>query len=145
MNEVEVADRAGRKRARLIMASAGLFVITQAVSFGPGHSASRPESVRLVAWVVWAIVLLLLLAGVGGWAQPPGVRAMLNDELTRENRRASMVIGFWAAIGMAAFSWGLAITGQVSATEVPRLVITFALATALFSFAFAERRAHRDD
>lgn len=145
MNEVEVADRVGRKRARLILASAALFVTTQAISFGPGHSMSRPESVRLVAWVVWAVILLLLLAGVGGWAQPPGVRAMLNDELTQENRRASMVVGFWAAIGMAAFSWIFAVTGQVSATEVPRLIITFALATALFHFAFAERRAHRDD
>lgn len=144
MNDVDAADRAGRKRARVILASAGLFVVTQAVSFGPADTMSRPESVRLVAWVVWAVVLLLLLAGVGGWAQPPGVRAMLNDELTRENRRTSMVVGFWAAIGMAAFSWLLALAGLVGATEAPRLVITFALATALFSFAFAERRAHRD-
>lgn len=143
MNDVEAADRAGRKRARAMMASAGLFVITQALSFGPGATASRPESVRLVAWVVWTVVLLLLLAGIGGWAQSPRVRALLNDELTRENRRASMVAGFWAAMAMAAFSWPLAVAGLVGAAEVPRLVITFAVATAVLAFAFAERSGHR--
>lgn len=143
MYDVDAADKAGRKRARLMMASAILFVTTQAVSFhGPG--TSRPESVRLVAWGVWALLLLLLLAGVGGWRLRPGVRAMLNDELTRENRRAAMVTGFWAAIGMAIFAGILAVLNQVGATEVARMVLTFAIATAVFAFAFAERSAHRD-
>ena len=143
MSDVDAADRAGRKRARLMMMSAILFVTTQAVSFS-GPMAARPEHVRLAAWVVWAAVLCLLLAGFGGWAQPPGVRALLNDEVTQENRRRSMAVGFWAALGMAAFGWVLAGTGLVTATEVSRMVITFGIATAVFAFAFAERSAHRD-
>lgn len=144
MNDVEAADRAGRRRARVMMASAALFVTTQAVSFGHGDAASRPETVRFAAWIVWAVVLCLLLAGFGGWAQPPGVRKLLDDESTRENRRRSMIIGFWAALGMAGFSWILAATGQVTATEGPRLVVTFGVATAVFAFAFAERAAYRN-
>lgn len=72
------------------------------------------------------------------------VARLIDDEGTRENRRASCMIGFWAGV-VAALLLGLAshFRPSIGADEVGQLVATAAIVSAMISFAILELRAAR--
>ena len=139
------AERLSMKRSRILFLLAIIFLSQQATYFsGRNDLASPVGHVKIAAWLVLSVVLLLMLATGGGWFRPKEVRALLNDETTREHRRAGFVSGFWGACLTAMVIYAVDLFEPVSGRDTVHIILTVAIAAALLTFARLERRAHRD-
>lgn len=138
-DQIDKAERAGRRRARVVTASAVVFLSTLAAS---QSGMSDVEHVQMLAWVAWGAMLLLILAGGGGWMQTRAVRALLNDDVTRDHRQRSLAVGFWFAMGTAALIFVVDRYKPFAAQEGARIILTFGIAAALLWFGKLERRAY---
>ena len=143
--DVEYADRLSRKRAKMLPILAVIFLTQQASFF-----ASRFENgerlvdhVKIGAWLVLSVVLLLMLTTGGAWLQRRAVRALLNDEVTRANRTAAMRVGFIASMSGGIFLYFLTFVDTVTGRDAIHLLTTIGIGAALLSFGMLERRAHR--
>lgn len=142
ISDVEAADRIGRRRSRLFLVQAVLFLAWQA-NFFIGFVAEpmrTVDTVKVSAWFVWVLALLLLLATGGGFLRRPGLRALLNDEFTRANRTRACVAGFWAAMASGILIYFIDLFEPVDAREAMHLLFSFAIAAAFITFAIRERR-----
>jgi predicted CDP-diglyceride synthetase/phosphatidate cytidylyltransferase len=146
ISDIETADRASRRRARGLPFLAILFILQQVSYFtGTVEDGTRTvDQVRIGAWLVLTVVLLLYLATGGSWLQRRPVRALLNDEVSRANRLEGMRAGFLAAMIAGIVIYALTYFDQMTARETVHLIITVGIAAALLRFGFLERRGHRD-
>jgi len=129
----------------MLFVLAAVFLSQQATYFSGRHDLASPAGhVKIAAWLVLSIVLLLMLATGGGWFRSAGVRALLNDETTREHRRAGFVSGFWAACLAAIVIYAVDLFEPISGHDTVHIILTVAIATAMLTFGRLERRAHRD-
>ena len=103
------------------------------------------DTVKISAWFVWALALLLMLATGGNLLRGRKVRALLNDELTRRNRAQAYVAGFWAAAISAIGLYLVDLFDPVGSREAIHAILSCAIASALITFAARERRALRAD
>ncbi|HEX8366758.1 MAG TPA: hypothetical protein VF603_15875 [Allosphingosinicella sp.] len=144
-NDVEYADRLGRMRARMLPALALMFIVQQ-ISFFTSRiedPARLVDSVKIGAWLVMSIALLLILTTDGAWLQRPSVRALLNDEATRAHRAAAARVGFIASTLGGVCLYFISFLEPVGGRDAIHLLVTISLAAALLRFGFLERRAHR--
>jgi protein-S-isoprenylcysteine O-methyltransferase Ste14 len=141
--DIKLADRLTSRRARVSTVLAIFFVMSMLSSLGTDVPLSRPETVKLSAWIVWAAALLLLLATGGGLTRGATVRGLLNDESTIENRRNAMVAGFWATVLTAFVLYGISLFAEISGRDAIRVMLTAAVATSVLRFGALERRALR--
>jgi hypothetical protein len=140
-SDVERAHGLGRRRARIFAVQAILFLGWQGLFFsGPAVDPRTVGTVKVSAWFVWVLVLLLLLATGGGLLRHRRLRGLLNDELTRQNRTQSYVTGFWVAVAACIGLYVVGIFEPVSGREAVHIVLSAAIAAALLSFALRERR-----
>lgn len=139
---VERADRLGRRRARIFAVQAIIFVTWQGLFFS--RTAEEPlrtvDTVKISAWFVWVLALLILLATGGSLLRSRKVRALLNDEFTRRNRAHAYVAGFWAAVVSAVGLYVINLFDVVSGREAIHAILSAAIAAALITFAARERR-----
>jgi hypothetical protein len=144
-SDVERAERLGRQRARMMPFLGVMFVLQQGSYFAARiqEGTRAVDHVRIGAWLILSIVLLLGIATGGGWIQSREVRQLLNDEVTRANRAAAMQLGFLAAMVTAIAVYLIVQFEPVSAAETVHLVVTIGIAAALLRFGQLERRAHR--
>jgi len=140
----QLADRLAWKRARLAQATAFVFVATQAASFRDDAPLNRPQTLHLAVWLCWVAVLLALLATGGALLRGKRMRALLNDETTRDHQLRAMAWGFWSAILVALAIYVLSFFSEVSGREGVRLVITFGIALALIRFGALEKKALKE-
>ena len=137
-----------RRRTRLMYFQAVLFVIWQTTYFAAPHGVEtvpEPSHVKIAAYVVWAILLLLFIGTGGGYLQSRAVRAVLNDESTVEHRRTAMVTGYWISMLLAIGCYLVSLFEPMTGGEVIHTVLTGGVATALLNFAVLERRAQAND
>jgi hypothetical protein len=118
-----------------------LFISWQGLFFTspPGDPLRTVGAVKISAWLVWALLLLFILATGGGLIRHRRLRGLLNDELTRQNRTRGFVAGFWAS---AVACVGLYLVGMfepLSGREAIHIVLSAAIGTALLKFAILER------
>jgi hypothetical protein len=141
-SDFEAAERLGRRRVRLLWILAVIFIGWQ-VNFllAEGNLSRTVDHVKISAWLVWAVGLLLVLATGGGFFRPARVRALMEDELTRANRRLGFTAGFWGAVTAAVLVYILSMLTTVSGREASHIIITAAVGTALLAFGWLERRA----
>jgi len=139
-SDIDIAERAGRRRARIAVASAAMFVTTLAASTSEQRLV---DHVRMIGWVAWGAMLLIVLAGGGGWFQPLGVRKLMNDEVTRDHRQRSLAVGFWVAMATAALTFVVDRYKPFQGQDAARIIITFGIAAALLRFGWLERSAYR--
>jgi len=144
-DDIILADHLTQRRARVSTVMAVLFMGSMATSFGIETAPNRPQTLHLAAWIVWAAVLVMLLAVGGGLGRSRSVRGLLNDETTRVNRREAMAAGFWAAIFSGFGLYALNLFVPLTAAESIRLALTATVATALLWFGKLERESLRDD
>ncbi|HYJ30148.1 MAG TPA: hypothetical protein VEW25_07400 [Allosphingosinicella sp.] len=146
ISDVEMADRLSRRRSRVIPLLALLFISGQAMYFGNvvAEPMRNVDAVRIGAWLVWALALLLLLATGGGLFRSKSVRALMEDDVTVENRRRGIAFGFWTAMLTAVALYPLSMVEDLSAREAIHIILTFGIGAALLRFAVLERRALRD-
>ncbi|HEU0098624.1 MAG TPA: hypothetical protein VFQ67_07595 [Allosphingosinicella sp.] len=144
-SDFETADRLSRRRARQVPVLAILFLSGQAIfALGPDDPARAVDQVKVAAWLVWALALLLLLATGGGLFRSKKVRALMDDEATRAHRAKAYAVGFWLAVGTAIGIYALTAFDRVMPREALHIVVTAAIAGALLTFGFLEHRAHRN-
>ncbi|HEX6575665.1 MAG TPA: hypothetical protein VF042_11915 [Gemmatimonadaceae bacterium] len=144
-SNVEVADKASRKRAIAVAIAAIVFLMIQVVTrpvFNP-----LPETAHLSKVIMWAInagALLLLLMTGGGLMQRKEIRTLIHDEVSRNNSRSAIVFGYWIAMAIAIAVYVAAGIKPVSAREAVYLIVTPSVGIALLSFSWLELRAHSD-
>ena len=144
-SDVETADRLSRRRSRMLPALAVLFLSGQAIyALGPDDPTRTVDQLKVAAWLLWAVALLLLLATGGSLFRSRKVRALMEDESTRANRARAYAAGFWIAVSTAIGIYVLTAFDEVKPREALHIVVTAAIAGALISFGLLERRAHRD-
>ncbi len=144
LSDVDEADRLTRRRARMIPMLAVVFIVGQAAYFMQPPGERAIDHIRIIAWLIWVAVLLMLLATGGALIKPKQVRALMDDESTRANRLRGYAVGFWAAIGAAILLYAIAVFVPVTGPEAVHLIVTAAIAGALLTFARLERRFHAD-
>lgn len=140
MTAVEIAESRSRKRALGFLALAALAVgLMLLVSNGIGGDFARG---------LWFGVMLgsaINLLPIKRLVRPNDqVLRLMDDEGTRENRRLSSTIGFWAAIA-AALGLGLfsRYSDVVDAWLMGQLVATAAIVAAMLTFGALELRDAR--
>jgi quinol-cytochrome oxidoreductase complex cytochrome b subunit len=132
-------------RTRMFWFLAIYFIAWQGIFFldllDPSPSAHTGDRARVTGYVLWAGVLLVVLATGGNLSRSREIRAILNDEGTVANRRHALSIGFYAAVivGLGLFFATLFLT--LSTREIVHAVLTAGIGSALFAFAALERRA----
>ena len=144
-NDVEFADRLGRQRARMLPFLAIAFLTQQASFFTSRieEPARTVDHVKIGAWLILSVVLLLMLTTGGAWIRRRGVRALLNDEVTRANRTEAMRLGFITAMFGGVALYVITFFEAVGGRDAIHLVMTIGIATALIRFGLLERRAHK--
>ena len=122
-----------------------LFIAQQSSYFSVQHGADGPIGhVKIAAWIVTSIILLLAVATGGAWAAPKQIRALVEDETTLHNRQAAMATAFLASMSAAIIIYALSLYEPVSGREAVHFIMTIGIASALIGFGFRERRAMRD-
>ena len=139
--EVALAEKLTKRRARVSIVLGVFFLATMASSLGVDFPASRPQTVKLAAWIVWAAALLFLLAIGGGLFRSKSVRALMNDESTIDNRRRAMVAGFWATVLSAFALYAITFYAPISGREVIRLLLSAAVGASIIRFGILEQRS----
>ena len=149
-SNVEEADRLSRRRARMLPLLAVIFITQQAAYVteryeGAGAAVRTVDHVKIGAWLILSVVLLLALTTGGFWFKSREVRALLDDEVTRAHRAAALQLGFVVTM-VAAFAMYLLIQFEpISARDSIHLLVTIGIGTALVRFGMLERRAHLGD
>jgi len=146
MTDYETADRLTRRRARIFPLLAAMFVVQQATFFvGRIEDGTRTvDQVKISAWLVLSIVLLLVLATGGSWFKSAKVRALMNDDVTRANRAEAFRVGFLATMIGAIGLYFVSMFENFGGRDAIHILMTIGIAAALLRFGFLERQALRD-
>lgn len=149
MSEVSLVDKAERlskRRARVFAVLAVFFLGLQTVYLSNGalHDSTPLAHVKIGAWALNAVALLVALATGGGFLRGRDVRHLMNDETTIAHRRVAIAWGFWAMIGTGFVLYFLSQVEEVTTREALHMMITFGTAVPLLVFSYLERRAYRD-
>src|SRR4051812_6309468 len=141
----ELIDHLQRRRTRLMFVQGLFFLIWQANYFATEpvelNAGSGANHVKVAAYLVWALVLLAFLATGGGWWDSKEVRAILNDESTRDHRRRGLELGFWAAMAATVVCYAINLFMPVSTRVVIHAVLSAGVSVSLLRFGMLERRA----
>ena len=140
MTAVEAAERKSRWRAFGFLFLAALTCAVM-IFVRSGHGTDFSQGL----WFGMLVGCALNLMPIKRWLRPKDeVVRLLEDEGTRENRRLSCTIGFWAAtaisvvIGMASH-----FDAAIAAEAVGQFVATAGIVSAIIAFAVLELRAAR--
>ncbi len=141
IQQMELADKLTLRRARVSIVLGVLFITSMATSLNIDIGDSRAATIQSVAWIVWAMALLILVALGGGWFRNPFVRSMMNDDSTIENRRSALITGYWAIVLCAFVLYGISLFANISSREAIRIMLSAAVGAAAIRFGTLERRA----
>jgi len=139
--EIEAADRLSRRRARILPAVAAIFLAQQAAYFAEPEAAVRlVDQVKIGAWLLLSIVLILTLATGGFWLKPRRVRALMDDDTARSNRTQAQALAFLVTMAAAILLYGINLFEPMSGQETIHLLVSVGIVTGLFRFVYLERR-----
>jgi hypothetical protein len=143
---VEIADVQSRKRAIIVAVAAIIFFIAQLIvrPFEDGWPGSGMSTAKSGIWAINAILLLVLLATGGGLFNKREISILVNDEVSRENYRTSVVAGFWTAMTTAMGLYFYPRFESFPAAGAIYVIVTVSIVVALLVFSYLELRAHRD-
>ncbi|MVZ97982.1 hypothetical protein EUU23_09710 [Sphingorhabdus sp. IMCC26285] len=141
LNDMALAEKLTRRRARGSILLGIFFLGTLATSLDVDFPSDRPQAFKLAAWLVWAAALLFLLAVGGGLFRGKSVRALMNDETTIDNRRRAMTAGFWATVVSAFALYAITFYEPISGREAIRLLLSAAVGASIIRFGILEQRS----
>ena len=141
----EMPEALSWRRARVLPVLVVIFLAQQASYLNmPPESDRAVDRVKIGAWLLLSIVLLVGLATGGAWFRPRAVRELVNDESTRAHRQASLAYGFWGAMAAAIALYVLNMVEPVSGRDAVHIILSSGIAVALIRFGMLERRAMKD-
>ncbi len=146
LSDAAKAEELSRRRVRALPVLAAIFLAQQAAYFSGGTgTGDRPvDHVKIAAWLVLSIVIVLALTTGGGWIYSRKVRRLANDEVTRAHRDQAFRVGFLATMAAGVALYFLSMFEPLGGREAVHLIMTVGIATTLIWFAMLERRALRD-
>lgn len=97
--------------------------------------------VQNLAWLVMAISALGILLTGGKWLMPPAIHALVDDEVSRENRRTAITRAFAAAITTAMLVFVVAPFEPIDAQRAAHMIVSIGLAVGLLAFGLEERKS----
>jgi hypothetical protein len=137
-NTVEKAERASRARA-IVMALGGAVLLLLAAGVAADPDAFVGDRARAAVWGVLVLLWLLVLVSGGGLMLNTRLRTMMNDEVSLDNRRRAVALGFWAAMAAALALGGASFATPIGLRQGLALLTELALAAALLRYAWLER------
>src|SRR4051794_40205783 len=134
-SDIETADRLARRRARALPVLAIVFLAQQVTYFSTqGVDGTRiVDHLKVAAWLVLSVVMLLALATGGFWFRPKAVRALMDDEPTRANRTEAFRIGFLVTMAGAVALYFFRLFEPGSGRQAVHNLMTLRVAPALLS------------
>jgi hypothetical protein len=144
-SEIEVADRKSRQRSILFAWATVVFLFVQVITHPAFSGEAYAHGWRRYAWALNAVLLLMLLGGGGGIMNSPRVRALINDDVAKENNRTACKVGFWVAMLCALALYVIPAFQSFTGAQVSYLVVTLGAGAALLTFSWLEYRAHSDE
>lgn len=139
MGMIELAERKARARALALYVFASASLLLLALSFGPWKSSFFEGM-----WIGLTGVSALYLTPIFTRLKNSPLARLLEDETTRDHRRASSVVGLWAGLIVAAVMLAVgSVPGLVSGSDTARIIFTAAVVAAQLHFATLELRAAR--
>jgi hypothetical protein len=137
MDEIRTAERVATQRAVIFYLLAGVLVLSLVVTGDLGR-----DPLRLLPWATMIVLGAANLQSVG-LMRSRRLRALLDDETTRDHRRLAVTCGFWAALAAGLAVATTAALVPIAAVLAARVIVTAALTAALIAFATLELRAAR--
>jgi hypothetical protein len=138
MTDIEKVERMSRGRAAIMTLAAAVLILNVVIQYGDAEYAGAGP--RGGSWPV-LIGLWTLILWNGGGLQPRGrIRALLNDELSLQNRSRALSLGFYAAILLALACYVGAWLTPVAAGDALKIVSAGAISAALLRYAWLEWR-----
>jgi len=137
-NDIERAERMSRGRAAIMTMAAVVLVINLVLQYG--NPAYVSADVRGASWIVVIGLWLFILWNGGGLRLKGNMRALLNDELSLQNRARAFSAGFYVAVIGALLLYAIEWRVPVGAGDALKLVSGGALAAALLRYAWLEWR-----
>jgi protein-S-isoprenylcysteine O-methyltransferase Ste14 len=137
-NDIERAERMSRGRAAIMALAALVLVINLVLQYGnPAYVGADP---RGASWLVVIGLWLFILWNGGGLRLKGNMRALLNDELSLQNRARALSTGFYVAVLGALVLYAIEWRVPVGAGDALKIVSAGALAAALLRYAWLEWR-----
>ena len=94
-------------------------------------------------WLGFTFVSVLYLSPLATRLKSGPLAQLLEDEVTREHRRSSSVVGFWAGLIAAAAMLAISVDTHLSVADSARLIFTAAIVVAQVRLATLELQAAR--
>jgi protein-S-isoprenylcysteine O-methyltransferase Ste14 len=137
-NDIEKAERLSRGRAAIMALAAFVLVVHLVLQYGnPAYVSADP---RGASWLLVIGLWLFILWNGGGLRLKGNMRALLNDELSLQNRARALSTGFYVAVLGALILYALEWRIAIGAGDALKLVSAGALAAALLRYAWLEWR-----
>jgi hypothetical protein len=138
MTDIEKAERMSRARAAVMTLAAAVLVLNVVIQYGDAEYASAGP--RGGSWLV-VIGLWTLILWNGGGLQPRGrIRALLNDELSLQNRGRALSLAFYAAVLLALALYVANWWQPIATGDALKIVSAGAISAALLRYAWLEWR-----
>jgi hypothetical protein len=138
MTDIERAERMGRARAAIMTLAALVLIFNVFLQYGDAEYASAGP--RGGSWIVLIGLWTLILWNGGGLRLRGRMHALLNDELSLQNRARALALGFYGAIFLALACY-VANWRQPTATgDALKIVSAGAISAALLRYAWLEWR-----
>ncbi len=138
-------EQLSTRRRLLLMGLASTFLIWQVPTMDAVSEFARGnrgvlEGVSLMGGLAWSVLLLFLLMTWKPWRADRATRDALEDELVKANRRTAFLIGYVLTALTAAGFYVLTLFVEARGAEVAHVIVTVAVVTPLYAFAFIEAR-----
>ena len=138
MSDIEKAERMSRGRAAVMALAAIVLLINVAIQYGRADYAGAGP--RGGSWLVLVGLWTFILWNGGGLLPRGRMRALLNDELSLQNRARALALGFYAAILLALACYVANWWRPIATGDALKIVSAGAMAAALLRYAWLEWR-----
>jgi hypothetical protein len=136
--DIEKAEGLSRARALLMAIAAAVLALNVVIQFG--RPAYVSADARGASWILVIGLWTFILWNGGGLRLRGNMRALLNDELSLQNRARALAAGFYAAV-LAALALFVAQWWEpLSAGDALKAVSAAAVCAALLRYAWLEWR-----
>jgi len=138
MTDIETAERMSRGRAAVMALAAIVLAVNVTIQYGDAAYASAGP--RGGSWIVVIGLWTFILWNGGGLRLRGRLRALLNDELSLQNRARALALGFYAAVLLALACYVLNWSRAIATGDALKIVSGGGISAALLRYAWLEWR-----
>jgi hypothetical protein len=137
-NDIEKAEGMSRARALLMALAAAVMAVNLVIQWG--RPAYVSADARGASWILVVGLWAFILWNGGGLRLKGRMRALLNDELSLQNRARALAAGFYTAVATALILYAAEWRWPFAAGDGLKAVSAAAICAALLRYAWLEWR-----